>query len=386
MAHKSCSFLLVLIFIVVHANAQVKAVVKSNSVIENGQKLVISKGLNIGLPKVALSVDTVYTASTDISVKVKKIPEGFNDAIASFYLPKGYMVVFAQNSDGTGESVCYVASQSSINKNLPKQLVNNISFIRYTPICNATKKGFASTDSNTVKLLSTSWYYGWSLNRPSFGARQYVPMTWGKGSATYAIANYLIARNDVDHLLSFNEPDGAKQANISVDTAIARYKIMMQTGLRLGAPATTQGQVMGEGRWQSNFMAAAKAQQLRVDFIPLHWYDWGNQTNNKATDELTAESIFNRFRNYVEKVHAEYPDQKLWITEFNVNPTRPSVAIHKLFMKLSTDWMNETDYVERYCYFFPKSMPDLDANGQLTEVAKYWNQIVSPVSFPKNIQ
>ncbi len=386
MLNKSLFILWVTVGLQICLNAQSKTESEINNAFVSEQNLVVSKITNIGLPRIQLQPSIIYTSSTLTIIKSKEIPDGFEDAIVSFFLPKGFMVVFAQNNDGTGESACYVAANSNIQANLPKRLINNISFIRYLPINNTLKKGYASIDSNNVKQFSTSWYYGWSLNRPSFGAMQYVPMTWGKGSATLSIVNYLNARKDIDHLLSFNEPDGVKQSNISVDTAIARYKIMMQTGLRLGSPATTQGQVMGEGRWLSTFMATAKAQQLRVDFIPLHWYDWGNQMNNKATDELTAESIFNRFKNYIEKVHTEYPEQKIWITEFNVNPARPNPAIHKLFMKLSTDWMNDTDYIERYCYFFPKSMPDFDANNEMSEVAKYWNEISSPPSFYKNIK
>ena len=134
-------------------------------------------------------------------------------------------------------------------------------------------------------------------------------MTWGKGSCTNANAKYLIERNDVDHLLSFNEPDNAGQSNIPIiDTAVQRYLIMMKTGLRLGSPVTTQDQASGAGRWLSNFMDMAQTQKARVDYIAVHWYDWGNETNSGTTDSLTAEKVFNRFVAYIQKVHTAYPD------------------------------------------------------------------------------
>jgi hypothetical protein len=353
-----------------------------------GAKLTVAKSVEIGGARADLSPDTIYSSISNGLNKFTPLPTGFEDAIVSFYLPKGYMATFAENSDGTGASSIYVASQTAITATLSTAVRRKVSFLRYVPITNPLKKGFASTDSNAVKLFNTSsWYYGWSFNRPSLGSIQYVSMTWGKGSATIDNVGYLLGRPDVDHLLSFNEPDNTTQANIPIiDTAIARYKTMLQSGIRLGAPATTQDQMSGAGKWGTNFMAAAQAQQLRVDFIPLHWYDWGNQSNNQATDSLTAEAIFNRFKTYVDKIHAAYPAQKIWITEFNANPGRTSVVIHKYFMKLSTDWMNVTDYVERYAYFFPAAVPAVDALGVMTDAGRYWNNITSPVSFPVNIE
>ena len=356
-------------------------------VFQPGQTLAISQTTNMGLPYTLVNADTVYSAINYNADMFKAMPTGYENKIVSFYLPKGYMAVFAENSDGTGESACYVAAQSAINANLPQRLVNNISFIRYIDIANCTKKGVASTDSNSVKLFNTSWYYGWSINRPSFATQQFVPMTWTKGTATISNVIYLVGRKDVSHLLSFNEPENTSQANIpNIDTAINRYKTMMPTGLRLGAPATQQDHVFGPGDWELNFMIAAQAKGLRVDFIPLHWYDWGNETKTAATDSLTGVAVFSRFKTYIEAVHTKYPTQKIWLTEFNANVKRTSVVVHRVFMRLSTDWMNGTDYLERYSYFFESNLPATDANGKMTELGTYWNNISSPVSFPSNIE
>lgn len=358
-----------------------------NTPFQPGATLVVSKTTGMGNPRVALSSDSVYTDSNKGINKFKTLPSGYDNAIVSFYLPKGFIAVFAENNDGTGESVCYVSATASITASLPDALKNRVSYIRYIPLGNNTKKGFAATDSNTVKLFNTSWYYGWSIDRPTFGTQQFVPMTWGKGTATVEYLAYLINRKDVDHMLSFNEPDNVDQSNIPViDTAIARYKVMMQSGLRLGSPAVTQDQAFGTDKWLTKFMNAAKLQKVRVDFVALHWYDWGNQTNNQATDSLTAQAVFNRFKNYVERVHLEYPDQKIWITEYNANRNRSSEVVHKYFMKLSVDWMNTVPYVERYAYFFPPVLPAVDTNGAMTDAGRYWNDIVSPVSFPANIE
>lgn len=337
-------------------------------------------------PWVVLSADSIYTGYNAISPLFKPIPATFENKIVSLYLPKGYMVVLAENEDGTGESTCLVANSSDVKVNLPARLRNNISYIRYSKINNPDKKGTASVSDTTVLSLTSQWYYGWSLNKPSFSNQQFVPMTWGKSSCTDDNVKYLVERNDIDHLLSFNEPDNTSQSNIpNIDTAIFRYKIMQKSGLRLGSPVVTQDQAFGSGKWLTNFMGKAQQQKLRIQYICVHWYDWGNQTNDGATDSLTAEKVYNRFITYMQNVHVAYPNYPIWVTEYNANINRTSEVVHKYFMKLSSDWMNNTPYVERYSYFFPAPLPANNTDNSLTSMGAYWKSLPSAKSFSGNI-
>lgn len=349
-------------------------------------RLTISKSIDLAAPRAVLYADTVYTSATLGLSLFRPLPSGFEDKILSFRLPKGYMLVVAENSDGTGESETYVAVNGPINADLPDRLKNKISYIRYIPIDNPDKKGSAFTSLQTVDSMASDWFYNWGLGATSSAQQQYVPMTWGKGACSNENVSVLAQKSGITHLLSFNEPDNADQSNIpNIDTAVARYKIMQKTGLRLGSPVTTQDQVMGDGRWLTRFMATAATQKLRIDYIAVHWYDWGNQTNNQATDSLTAEAVFNRFVTYMGKVHAAYPGKPLWVTEFNANVNRTSVTIHKYFMKLASEWLNNTDYVERYSYFFPNPIPAVNGDGSLTDAGAYWKSMPSTKSFNGNI-
>jgi len=352
----------------------------------SGNFLTVSTTDKVGSPWKELSKDTVYTSGSAISALFKPLPSGFEDKINSFFLPKGYMAVFAENADGTGESASFVAKDNAIKATLPVRLRNKISFIRCKQINDPEKKGTASVNDAAVQAFAAQWYYGWSLNKSSFPNQQFVPMTWGKGACTDNNVQYLVDRGDVDHLLSFNEPDNASQSNIpNIDTAVQRYKVMMKTGLRLGSPVVTQDQAFGSGKWLTDFMSKAQSQHIRVDFVPVHWYDWGNQTNNGATDSLTAEKVFNRFVSYIEKVHQAYPGLPVWVTEFNANPNRTSQVVHTYFMKLSTAWMNTTSYIERYSYFFPNSVPAVNPDNSLTDAGAYWKSLPSVKSFTGNI-
>lgn len=352
----------------------------------SGTKLTLSKGEKVVSPWVELSPDSVYTSVSGIATLFKAFPAGFEDKAVSFFLPKGYMAVFAANFDGTGESISIVAKDNDIKANFPARMRNNISFIRYIKISNPDKKGTASVNDAAVQAFASQWYYGWSLNKASFPDQQFIPMTWGKGACTDANVKYLVERNDVDHLLSFNEPDNSSQSNIPViDTAIQRYKIMQKTGLRLGSPVTEQDNTFGAGKWLTNFMTQAQSQKLRIDVLPIHWYDWGNQTNNGTTDSLTAEKVFTRFVSFVEKVHQAYPSLPIWVTEYNANPNRTSDVVHRYFMKLSTEWMNSTSYIERYSYFFPASVPAVQPDNSLTVAGAYWKSLPSTKSLSGNI-
>jgi hypothetical protein len=351
----------------------------------SGQKLTLSTAEKVVSPWVEVSEDSVYSSYGALSSLFKTIPTGFNDKIVSFYLPKGYLAVFAANPDGTGESACFVALDNPIKANLPARLRNNISYIRYIKFNNPEKKGTCSTNDVVVQNFGAQWHYTWAINKSSFTNQQFVPMTWGKGTCTDDNAKYLIERKDVDHMLSFNEPDHAPQSNVPVDTAIVRYKIMQKTGLRLGSPVTTQDQAFGAGKWLTDFMAKAQAQKMRINYIAVHWYDWGNETNNAATDSLTAERVFSRFVTYIQRVRQEYPNHPIWVTEYNANRNRTSEVVHKYFMKLSTEWMNSTPYVERYSYFFPPTLPGANDDNSLTGAGAYWKSLPSTKAFTENI-
>ncbi|MGN6181073.1 MAG: glycosyl hydrolase [Mucilaginibacter sp.] len=351
--------------------------------------LTVYQNPNQTAPSADLQVGVIYEGAGATGSGYQALPSGFDNTIQSFDVPQGYMVTFAENVDGTGESITYVAAVSSLHQNLPSRLINKVSFVRYIPLENITKKGTAYIDTNVIAVLNADWFYYWAdsvkyHNTP----HEFVPMTWGKKTASADIANYFIGLQGIDHILSFNEPDNVNQSNIPVDTAVNRYKVMLSTGLRLGAPAVQQGNAFGAGKWLTLFMSGAAAQKERVDFIPIHWYDWGNQTQTLATDSLTANAVLNRFKTYITNVHNAYPAQMIWITEFNANPNRTSSNVHEIFMRNAAAWLNAQPYVERYSYFFPNALPPTTGptgNYALTSIGTAWKNIVSPPAYAANI-
>ncbi len=318
------------------------------------------------------SVSTIYTGAS--------IPGNLNDAVSSIQLQQGNMATLAENEDGSGSAYTFIAAVSDVAVDLNPMLNNKVSFIRVLPFRNTLKKGVGNQDNTIIDKLNVSWFYDWGALDISLPGREYAMMAWGKSAANdpSKIASY-ISKTDVTQLLSFNEPDNTSQSNISATDAIPLHENLAQTGLRIGSPATTEGQVLV---WQKDFEAGTRVANNKVDFVAIHWYDWGNwtSTNNPAPD---PNGVFTRFKNYVNSVYAMY-GKPIWITEFNANINTTS-ATHEAFINLALPWLESQAFVERYAYFFPSTLPPVDINGNMTAIGNvYKNFSASTPAIARN--
>ena len=171
---------------------------------------------------------------------------------------------------------------------------------------------------------------------------EFVPKIWGAGSVT---AEELEAASRAGtHLLGFNEPDMAGQANLPVEQALDLWPRLMDTGLRLGAPAVAFGADQ-PASWFDRFMVGAAERGLRVDFVPLHWY--GADFSAAAVDHL---------RGYLDAVHARW-DLPLWLTEYaltdftGATPRYPSEAEQSAFARAVVPALDALPYLERHAWF-----------------------------------
>ena len=282
------------------------------------------------------------------------IANSMNNKIESFLLKKGFMVTFANEADGTGKSKNYIASEDDLLiSSLPKALLNNVSFIRVMPWNWVTKKGRTDTTID----LNTTWRYQWNNDQASGVYWEYAPMSWGHSGADddADIALY-VGKYNSTHLMSFNEPDDCNGQSgqypsgpdvlklCNPDVAVGLHKNLMKTGMRLVSPGGREEAPFG---WLKEFYNKATAQDIRIDVIAVHWYDWGS--NPTANPNPTALQVFNRFKAYLTNVHNLY-GLPIWITEFNANPAR-SQAVNAGFMALALPYLESLDYIERYNWF-----------------------------------
>ena len=311
----------------------------------------------------------------------ESIPNGLNNDISSFILKKGYMATFAENNDGTGNSKVFIASEEDIIiDELSEYLNNRISFIRVLPWNWVSKKGTAGD----IQYMNNDWFYKWSNNGNSNLDREYTPMAWGKGAAD--------DDNDIEiiknkykstHLLAFNEPDdcngqSGQYGNMCVvDTSLTYYKNLLKSGLRMISPACRQDAVFG---WLNEFNSKSIDENIRIDVIAVHWYDWGSNPQNSPN--ANPQDVFNRFVNYIESVHQTY-GLPIWITEFNANRHR-NEWVHRQFLQLALPYLEETDYIERYAFFPPTTQVAnfFDDNNNFTQIGEFYYNFNSSGSIP----
>lgn len=320
--------------------------------------------------------DRPNLSGTSVSLTVNALHSGssitnLNNKIESFVLKKGYMLTIADDEAGTGKSKNYIASETDLIVNkLSTHLLNRISFVRAVPWNWVTKKGIAISQNaslnevgGTATTLGNTWLYRWSNSDESTLNGEYTPMSWGaNGADEDADIQIYIQKYKATHILSFNESDhctgqsGQYRNLCQEDVAVGYHRNLMKTGLRIVSPAGRENAPFG---WLRNFYDKATAQDIRIDVIGVHWYDWGS--NPESNPNHSATEIFNRFKTYLQDVYNEY-GLPIWITEFNANRYRNN-ATQLAFMQLALPYLESLDYVERYAWFEPVHPTD-DANQE----------------------
>ena len=260
-------------------------------------------------------------------------------AIQSFRLRRGYMATVATAENGTGTSRVYIAQDGDLEVGrLPDSLEKAIRFVRIFPWRWVSKKGFAG---NIGGNLRPAWWYNWNLDQNSSLNREYVAIRqtrWWPG------LNQNWKTRGINHLLGYNEPDHPDQANLSVSEAIAGWPDLLGTGLRVGAPAITDG---GKA-WLTDFMSRANAAGLRVDFVPVHYY----RSYWTAADPDGAAT---QFYNFLKDIY-DAVKRPLWITEFNnganwTSGPDPTSAQQAATVGKMIEMLDSTPFVERYAIY-----------------------------------
>ena len=347
-------------------------VIRPNS--SNTSPLTIYEDENLSGTQSVLMIDQVYSGAS--------IPNQMNDNIGSFHLKKGFMLTLAVNEDGTGKSRVFIASEEDIElQSLPIFLVDDTSFIRIVPWNWVSKKG----TGGDILGMDNTWYYRWNNQGESDLQREYAPMSWGYGGANDSddITLYR-SKYKATHLLAFNEPDdcegqsGQYENMCDVETALGVYENLMKTGLRLVSPACRQGAAR---TWLNEFNDLAVQNDIRIDVIALHWYDWESNPSNSPNAD--AQNIFDRFVAYLDEIHDLY-DLPIWITEFNANKYRTE-AVNREFMELAIPYLETLDYVERYAWFEPVTdVADFyDNANNLTSIGTLYKNQESTPSIPE---
>ncbi|HEY3665787.1 MAG TPA: glycosyl hydrolase [Polyangiaceae bacterium] len=199
---------------------------------------------------------------------------------------------------------------------------------------------FSTTSGDCADLnrLGLSWYYNWSGSTKCAGP-EFVPQIWGSWQKLQWVHTPAeTVASGARELLGFNEPDGSEQSNIAVDEALRLWPDMQQPGVLLGSPATAAQ------TWEESFMTAVSAQQLRVDFIAMHWYGWDpGSCDNVSSLEAKIQ-------------WAERWQRPIWITEWSCRAQAATVV--QKFYADALVMFKAHPLVQRYAWFLTRSASD----------------------------
>ena len=269
-----------------------------------------------------------------------------NAAISSFKLKRGYAATLAQNENGSGQSRNYVAADGDVEISLlPDALDDNIRFVYVTPWRWVDKKGACDASPTDLKA---SWWYNWNINQSSSRDLQYVAIRqqpfWPSLSQNWQTLG-------VNQLLGYNEPNNSVEdayQNLtppgSVSDAVARWPDLLATGLRVGAPAVTDGGYS----WIVDFVNQADAAGQRVDFVPVHYY---RSYPNNSYPEGAASNLYNYLKSIYDAVK-----RPLWVTEFNnganwTTDADPTYDQNRNVIEAMIAMMDDTPWIERYAIY-----------------------------------
>jgi len=171
---------------------------------------------------------------------------------------------------------------------------------------------------------------------------------------------------NISHVLAFNEPDqgsGVGGSSLSPAKAAARWikdiEPLRARGVKLGAPAVSNLDFPGGGKWMQDFFTACNG-SCHSDFMPLHYY---------GTAQGIYDFIYNAKRLYGN-------NHTFWVTEYN-NAHAPLEATQVNDRQLAVIF-DGLDWIERYSLFASfRSAPNanigyngtmFDQYGLLTDV------------------
>lgn len=332
-----------------------------------------------------------YTNCAPDSAPANKVKSlRLDNKLRSFKLKRGYMATLATNPDGMGYSRVYIADTADlVISHLPLELDRKVSYIRVFKWSYTTKKGWAGSKWDAMPeglkyapeqadFTNSTWYYNWGshptinpLNATKNYNQEYVPEKWGAGG----LWNSLYTIDDACHLIGYNEPDHSEQSNVSVEKAIEEWPLLMQTGLRLGSPATT------DFSWLYNFMSQCRKRNYRVDYVVIHAY-WGGLSATEWYTKLKA-------------VH-DRTKRPLWIKEWNNGanwtkeswPSSQSEQYAKQLRDITAivSMLDTCSFVERYSIYnwVEDKRMIIDKQGKLTPAGQFYADKESPYFFNRN--
>jgi len=195
---------------------------------------------------------------------------------------------------------------------------------------------FFCADLAAAVAGGASWTYSWALAPPDASCAAlarvpFEPMVWGAAAARNATPAAVPLST---HLLGFNEPNGAKQSDMTPAAAAALWPAVEAAAaarnLSLVAPVPSGD----DTAWLDAFFAACGGCAARVARIALHPYACTAPALRAALDAWSKYG------------------KPLWVTEFNCGDgaRNATAAEHLAWMRAALPILDADARVERYAW------------------------------------
>jgi len=202
------------------------------------------------------------------------------------------------------------------------------------------KRGLAANDDIPIYEFGggqVNWQYNWDsttlVNKQSWA--EYIPMLWGTASdhttQWFSDASYWLVVGGSGHLLAFNEPEQAGQANLTPQQAADAYRTYLTPFVgraSIGSPAVSNDGLA----WMDQFLGLCE--NCGIDFLAVHWYNNWDQ--------------FADLQNWINEICALGGGKQVWLTEFEGYGT---VDQQSSFLSQAIPWLDANPCVYRYAYF-----------------------------------
>ncbi|EDU44749.1 Glycoside hydrolase family 128 protein [Pyrenophora tritici-repentis] len=232
------------------------------------------------------------------------------------------------------------------------------------------KRGLAYNDAHLCSTFGAKFGFGynWGQAETNDIGTQFIPMMHGpdKSTAQEWLANVDLAvkKHKSTAVMGFNEPDIAAQANLSPEAACSAWKEYMNPikstypEITIIGPSVSNGQAPLGLDWLSRFHTVCP--DAIVDAANIHFYDQYDST------------VFDRFKAHVEKA-AKQTGQKLFITEFGLNPGTANPQQAAEFLAQCIEYLDAEPVVDGYAYFMVgEGENQLNSNGALSAAGKIY--------------
>ena len=218
-----------------------------------------------------------------------------------------------------------------------------------------------------AKFSQVAWMYNWYSSPCGWGTEwscsqnprlQFIPTLWSNSTALTSVWAANVAQAKAagsKQLFSFNEPDLCYpgSACMTVSSAVSTYQKYMNPyagQFQLGAPAVSNGGAPYGTTWLNQFLNNCTG--CHIDFINLHWYS-----------NIYAGSAY--FISYMQQAYqatgSKYP---IFVTEFALTTDVAYTEAQEIqFLEEVMTWMDQTDYIAGYSYFYTAPNILVNVNG-----------------------